>query len=73
MKKLLGFLYVMLLSLMMAGPAFAGDLFKWWSNGCDWCSGGGCPSQSIPEPSTMILLGTGILALAVYGRKMIKK
>lgn len=62
MNKLLGFLYVMLLFLMMAGPAFG------W-NGCSNCD---C-RQSVPEPSTMLLLGSGILTLMVYGGKKIKK
>ena len=70
MKKLLGFLYVMLLCFIMVAPAFGGD---WWTGGNWWnCSNcGGC--NSVPEPATMVLLGTGILGLVMIGRKKIKK
>ena len=60
MKKLLGFLSVMSLFLIMAGPAFG-----WFGS---W---GRC--YSVPEPSTLLLLGSGILGLAVFGRKRFKK
>ena len=64
MKKLLGFLYVMLLFFTMAGPAFAWFGFN---GGCP-----GCNCYKVPEPSTMLLLGSGIVGLVVFGRKKIK-
>ena len=63
MNKLLGFLYVMLLFLIMVGPAFAGHHH---CCDCDY-------RQTVPEPSTMLLIGSGILGLMVYGGKKIKK
>ena len=68
MKKLLGFLYLMVLYFMMAGPAFA--WFDFW----DWfpCFPSS-PTHNVPEPSTMLLLGSGAFILGALGRKKIKK
>ncbi len=66
MKKLLGFLYAMALTFIMAGPAFA-RYSRWWD-------GGGCtPPHSVPEPTTMLLIGSGLVGLAVFARKKSKK
>ena len=35
--------------------------------------GGGAPPAPVPEPSTMLLLGTGLVSLIGFSRKKLKK
>ena len=58
----------MLFYFMMAGPAFA--WFDFW----DWFPiFPSSPTHKVPEPSTMLLLGSGAFILGALGRKKIKK
>ena len=57
MKKFLVFLWTMLLVFGLAGSSAAVDMLV----------------MSVPEPSTMLLLGSGLIGLAVLGRKKLFK
>jgi hypothetical protein len=58
MRKILFLLFLVLIVLSTAPEAsFAWG--SWWGGRC----------VQVPEPSTLILLGSGIAGLVVYGRK----
>jgi hypothetical protein len=59
----ISFLFLLVLIVLSMVPETS---FAWWSFG-----GGRC--YSVPEPSTLILLGSGIGGLVVFGRSYFKK
>ena len=44
-----------------------------WNDGGDWIAGYIAERSAVPEPTTMLLIGSGLIGLAGYGRKKLFK
>ena len=57
-------------------PSFTGaesfGTFEEWAHVTGLDDGGGPPQEVVPEPGTIMLLGTGLIGLALYGRRRAK-
>lgn len=52
--------------------ADSASTFEEWGTTYVTDDGGGPPQEVVPEPGTIMLLGTGLIGLALYGRRRIK-
>ncbi len=80
MKKFFMFLCIVIMFFGIVGcpssddqapKATTSDLFQNSQVGDDTSGGNG--ASPVPEPATLILLGSGLVGLAVVGRKKFKK
>jgi len=59
----ISFLFLLVLIVLSMIPETSFAWGSWWGGRC----------YQVPEPSTLLLLGSGLVGIGIYGRKRFKK